>query len=189
MRAFKAFRKNMTCTMGNGVYQYAENKTFTEDRAQAHESGFHCAEYILHCFNYYSAGKDTIVCPVEALGDIDEDGSDTKISCTVMKVGQKMDPESIVFEALKYLAKHPKFEDEKNVSTETGYRHGMYSIVRGKNPKAAGDIGTVLGFLKEKPKSKQIEAMAIYTVDGKKFKKGRYYDITGKEVKTDDEKS
>ena len=92
MRAFKAFRKNMTCTMGNGVYQYAENKTFTEDRAQAHESGFHCAEYILHCFNYYSAGKDTIVCPVEALGDIDEDGSDTKISCTVMKVGQKMDP-------------------------------------------------------------------------------------------------
>lgn len=183
MRAFKAFNSDMSCTLGSGKYKYAENKTYTEDRAQAHEAGFHCAKYILDCFRYYPETKETIVCPVEALGDIDEDGTDTKISCTEMKVGSRLTHEEIVFEAIKYLAKHPKFLDIKNVREEQGQSKGIFCIVRGKDPKAAGSKGTVLGLIKEKARSKQIEAIAIYTVDGKKIKKGRYYDISGKEVK------
>ncbi len=189
MRAFKAFKKDMTCTLGSGTYQYSENKTYKETRAQAHEAGFHCAKYILDCFRYYSDSNDTIICPVEALGDIDEDGSDTKISCTEMKIGTRLTAEQIVFEAIKYLAKHPRFEDIRNVSRDQGQSNGRFCIVRGKDPVAAGSKGTVLGLLKEKPRSKQIEAIALYKVDGKKIKKGRYYDITGKEVKVDAEKS
>ncbi len=183
MRAFKAFNKDMSCTLGQGRYQYAENTTYQEDKAQAHETGFHCAEYILDCFRYYTCTKDAVVCPVEALGDIDEDGNDTKISCTVMKIGTRLKPEEIVFEAIRYLAKHPKFKDIKNVHAEQGKSSDLYCIVRGKHPMAAGSKGTVLGLIKEKARSKNIEAIAIYTVDGKQIKENRYYDIAGEEVK------
>lgn len=184
MRAFKAFNKDMSCTLGNGRFKYAENTTYEESRAQAHETGFHCAEYILDCYRYYSCNRDTIVCPVEADGDIDEDGYDTKISCTRMTIGQRLTPEEIVFEAIKYLAKHPRFKDSKNIHAEKGSDSGLYCIVRGKNPVAAGGKGTVLGLIKERKRSKTIEALAIYTVDGKSFKNNQYYDIEGKEVKS-----
>ena len=181
MRAFKAFNADMTCTMGRGKYQYAENMTFTEPKAQAHETGFHCAEYILDCLNYYRESRDIVICPVEALGDIDEDGSDTKISCTILKVGRKLTWEEIVLEAIRYLIKHPKFRDPQ-INREKGESQGAYCIVRGKSPRAAGAEGTILGMIQENPRGK-VQSIAIYKVDGKDIKPGRYYDIDGKEVK------
>lgn len=177
MRAFKAFHKDMTCTRGRGSYQYKENTVYREDKAQAHETGFHCAEYILDCYQYYPKDKDTIICPVEASGDIDEDGHDTKISCTVMAIGERLTREAIVFEAMKYLAKHPKFKDDDNIKTEKG-KDSFFCIVRGKDPVAAGTKGTVLGLMKEDSR-RRITAMAIYKVNGKDIKAGKYYNIDG----------
>ena len=148
MRAFKAFNADMSCTLGRGKYQYAEGMTFTESKAQAHEYGFHCAEYILDCLKYYSASKDTVICPVEAQGDIDEDGKDTKISCTILKVGQRLTWEEVVLEAIRYLIKHPKYQDPQ-IKTEEGRSNGAYCIVRGRSPIAAGVNGTVLGMIQE----------------------------------------
>ena len=181
MRAFKAFNADMTCTLGKGKYQYAENMTFEEPKAQAQETGFHCAEYILDCLKYYSESRDIVICPVEALGDIDEDGSDTKISCTILKVGRKLMWEEIVLEAIKYLVNHPKFRDPQ-IHVEKGESKGMYCIVRGKCPRAAGAKGTVLGLIQENKKGK-VKAIALYKVNGKEYKAGTYYDIDGKEVK------
>ena len=185
MRAFKAFNKDMSCTLGHGRFQYKENTTYHEDKAQAHETGFHCAEFILDCFRYYPAHKDTIVCPVEALGDIDEDGSDTKLSCTVMQIGQRLTAEEIVLEAMKYIVRHPKYTSN-DIESDKATGKGLYCIVRGKDPRAAGAKGTVLGLIKEKKRSKEVEAIAIYTVGKRGIKQGRYYDINGKEV-TDEE--
>ena len=181
MRAFKAFNSDMTCTLGKGKYQYAEGETFTESRAQAHETGFHCAEYILDCLNYYPESKDIVICPVEALGDIDEDGQDTKISCTILKVGQRLTWEEVVLEAIRYLIRHPKFRDPQ-IKTEEGKSSGAYCIVRGKSPVAAGAKGTILGMIQEDPHGK-VQSIAIYKVNGKEIRPGRYYDIDGKEVK------
>lgn len=180
MRAFKAFNKNMTCTHGSGSYQYKENTIYTEERAQAHEAGFHCASYILDCFNYYPKSADTVICPVEALGDIDEDGNDTKISCTVMKIGRRLTCEKIVCHALLYIQQHPQFHDAKNIHLNRG-RDSFFCIVRGKDPIASGTKGTVLGYIVENSK-KEITALAVYKVDGKKLKPGRYYNVEGKEV-------
>ena len=182
MRAFKAFNADMTCTMGRSRYQYAENAIFTEDKAQAHETGFHCAEYVLDCLRYYPEGSGTVICSVEALGDIDEDGRDTKVSCTVLKVGQRLTWEEVVLEAIKYLVKHPKFKDPQ-VKKEKGESSGAYCIVRGKSPRAAGVKGTVLGLIQEGSHGK-VQSVAIYRVDGKEYKPGRYYGIDGKEVKS-----
>ena len=181
MRAFKAFNKDMTCNRGRGSFQYRENTTYREDKAQAHETGFHCAEFILDCFRYYPAHKDTIVCPVEALGDIDEDGSDTKISCTVMQIGRRLTVEEIVFEAMKYIVRHPKYTS-KDIESNNAIGRGLYCIVRGKDPRAAGAEGTVLGLIKEKKRSKEVEAIAVYTVGKGGIRQGRYYDINGEEV-------
>lgn len=181
MRAFKAFNADMSCTLGKGKYQYAEGMTFTESKAQAHEYGFHCAEYILDCLKYYPENKDTVICPVEALGDIDEDGQDTKISCTILKVGQRLTWEEVVLEAIRYLIRHPKFRDPQ-IKTEEGKSSGAYCIVRGKSPAAAGAKGTILGMIQEDPHGK-VQSVAIYKVNGKEIRPGRYYDIDGKEVK------
>lgn len=183
MRAFKAFNKNMTCTSGKGTYQYKENTIYHEDKAQAHETGFHCAEYILDCYKYYPMTASTVICPVEASGDIDEDGSDTKISCTTMTIGSRLSREEIVFETLKYLAKHSKFKDAKNIHIEKG-TDKFICIVRGKDPIASGTKGTVLGILKETARHKVI-GLAVYKVDGKKIKPGRFYNINGEEVENE----
>lgn len=181
MRAFKAFNADMSCTLGKGRYQYAEGETFTEPRAQAHETGFHCAEYIFDCLKYYPESRDIVICPVEALGDIDEDGRDTKISCTILKVGKRLTWEEIVLEAIRYLIRHPKFQDPQ-IKTEEGKSSGAYCIVRGKSPAAAGAKGTILGMIQEDPHGK-VQSVAIYKVNGKEIKPGRYYNIDGKEVK------
>ena len=181
MRAFKAFNSDMTCTLGKGKYQYAEGETFTEPRAQAHETGFHCAEYILDCLRYYPESRDIVICPVEALGDIDEDGQDTKISCTILKVGQKLTWEEVVLEAIRYLIKHPKFQDPQ-IKREKGESSGLFCIVRGESPIAAGAKGTILGMIRENSRGK-VQSIAIYKVNGKNIKPGRYYNIDGKEVK------
>ena len=183
MRAFKAFNENMTCTLGKGVYQYQEGRTYREDKAQAHETGFHCASYILDCFSYYPKSSSTIVCPVEASGDIDEDGSNTKISCTVITIGKRLSCEGIVLEAIRYIAKHPRFKD-KHIHENKG-RDDYFCIVRGTNPIAAGSKGTVLGLIKENMRHK-IQALAIYKIDGTILKAGHYYDINGEEVQNEE---
>lgn len=184
MRAYKAFNKDMTCTHGSGSYQYKENTIYTEERAQAHEAGFHCASYILDCFNYYPKSADTVICPVEALGDIDEDGNDTKISCTVMKIGKRLTAEQIVFEALLYLKNHPKFND-RNIHQDKG-KDDFFCIVRGRNPIASGSKGTVLGFIEENSRH-EVTGLAIYKVGCEGIQPGRFYNLEGKEVT--DEKS
>lgn len=181
MRAFKAFNADMSCTLGKGKYQYAENMTFTESKAQAHETGFHCAEYILDCLKYYPESRETVICPVEALGDIDEDGCDTKISCTILKVGRILTWEEVVLEAIRYLIKHPKFQDPK-IKKDKGRSSGAYCIVRGESPRAAGEKGTILGMIQENSRGK-VQSIAIYKVNDKDIKPGRYYNIDGKEVK------
>lgn len=183
MRAFKAFNKNMTCTLGHGSYQYEEGKTYREDKAQAHETGFHCASYILDCFSYYPKSSSTIVCPVEASGDIDEDGSNTKISCTVMTIGKRMSCEEIVLEAIRYIAKHPRFKD-KHIHVDKA-KDDYFCIVRGASPIAAGSKGTVLGLIKENTRHK-IQAVAIYKVNGRQYKAGHYYNINGEEVQNEE---
>lgn len=183
MRAFKAFNKDMTCTLGRGSYQYEEGKTYREDKAQAHETGFHCVSYILDCFSYYPKNRSTIVCPVEASGDIDEDGLNTKISCTVMTIGKRLTAEQIVFEAIKYIAKHSRFKD-KHIHENKG-KDDYFCIVRGTNPIAASSKGGVLGLIKENARHK-IQALAIYKIDGTILKAGHYYDINGEEVQNEE---
>ncbi len=186
MRAFKAFNKNMTCTLGKGTFKYELGKTYTEDRAQAHNTGFHSAEYILDCLNYYNL-QNCRICEVEAAGDIDEDGDDTKIASTRITLIRELSREEIVLEAMKYLVRHPHFKDIKYVARNKGEARTGLIIVRGRRPLAAGKTGDILGLMEE-GKGKKVSAVAIYTVGRGRIKAGRYYDIDGKEIESVKEK-
>ena len=186
MRAFKAFNKDMTCTQGKGKYQYRIGGTYSEDRAQAHQTGFHAAEYILDCLSYYDF-KSCRICEVEAAGDIDEDGINTKIACTNLTVLRELSREEVVLEAMRYLLRHPRFTDHKHVARDKGRAEKGLIIVRGKRPVAAGEEGDILGFMEEAKGG--LEAAAIYTVGRGDIRPGVYYDIDGREVKRSAEES
>jgi len=73
MRGYKAFNRDMTCTMGRGVFQYEVGKTYEEEGyAQSRAKGFHFCLTLENVYKFYP--KDSIVCEIEALGDIEGDG-------------------------------------------------------------------------------------------------------------------
>ena len=77
MIAYKAFEHGLICR----GYQFSMGLNRTE-KANCRQNGFHCAEDPLDCLTYYSDMDRAEYYVVDAGGDIDEDGYDTKISCT-----------------------------------------------------------------------------------------------------------
>lgn len=182
MLAYKGFKKNLTCTMGKGTYQYIEGKWHETNAAKCASTGFHCCENPLDCLSYYALNKENVFYIVEASGDIHEDDHD-KISCTRMRLIRKLDPEDIGLHACRYMYKHPDRIWNHTVCKESGMTQNMpFIIVRGKNPKAAGIKGTTLYLLQENKTNHSIKNLAVYKVDDIKIKPGTYYDIDGTEV-------
>lgn len=73
VKGYKAFHKDMTCTMGKGKFQYEIGKTYEEEGlAEARRTGFHFCLVLEDVYRFYP--KDSRVCEIEALGDIEGDG-------------------------------------------------------------------------------------------------------------------
>ena len=49
IRAYKGFNKDMTCR----GFRFKEGETYTEEKAELCNSGFHACEHPLGCFSYY----------------------------------------------------------------------------------------------------------------------------------------
>lgn len=182
MRAYKAFNKDLTCTKGKGIFQYKEGEVYREDSAKCAQTGFHCTNNPLDTLIYYGNMDNSVYYIVDARGDINEDGADSRISCTEMELVHELNIETFVQHALCYIVKHPKRKmNEQYVQREKAKGGKWFAIVRGKNPTAAGPAGCILGFLKEKEDSEEIEEIAIYVV-GEDVKPDTYIDIDGKEL-------
>jgi len=177
MRAYKGFEKNLTCR----GYQFLENsinKYTTKDNAKCVSHGFHCAENPLDCLTYYPNMNQSVYYVVEATGDIHEDGSDSKLSCTELKLIKKLSIEEFVYCALIFVAKHPERDYGRHIKTDEGISNSKeFVIVRGKNPKAKGPVGSVLGLIQEYKKSNRIKGINFFRVDGEKIKADFFYNI------------
>lgn len=181
MLVYKGFRKDLTCTLGKGIYQYREGEWHETKAAKCANTGFHCCENPLDCLSYYPL-NGSVFYIVMAAGDIHEDAHD-KISCTRMKLLRKLTPEELALHACRYMYKHPNREWNHTVCKDMGFaRNAPFVIVRGKNPKAAGTKDTTLFLLQEDKNSHTIKNMAVYKVNDNEYKAGAYYDIDGKEV-------
>ena len=82
MIAYKGFQKYLKCR-GFQFQEYGINET---EKANCRQNRFHCAENPLDCLCYYPNWKNSVYYIVDASGDLDEDGEDSKISCTNMRL-------------------------------------------------------------------------------------------------------
>ena len=73
MLACKGFEPGLVATHGSGEYKYHPGLNTTE-KAFCAQTGFHCAENPLECFNWYPWDGKNEFWLVEPKGDIDDDG-------------------------------------------------------------------------------------------------------------------
>jgi len=170
MKAYKGFDRDLKCR----GYQFYEDKVHTEPEANCVKNGFHCAEDPLDCLTYYPNWENSVYYIVEASGDIDEDGTDTKISCTEMTLVKKLNLEEFVHESLEYMKRYPLRKCNTHVS-DAASPVNSFIVTRGKRPIAAGAIGSVLGLVREE--GNKVVETAVVVVDGMKIKENIWYTI------------
>lgn len=179
MIAYKAFDKGLKCR----GYQFQMGLNVTE-KAKTAAYGFHCAEDPLDCLSYYSNMSSADYYVVNAGGDVDEDGYDSKISCTELTIIKKLNKEEFVLHALAWMVDHPKREVNSKVARDKGISsQNGFVIVRGKDPIAKGEKGHILAFAREDDFGQIIEA-GIAVVDGQQVQAGKWYsaDLTERAV-------
>jgi len=181
MKAYKAFNKDLTCR----GYQFDEHIINITDKANCVRNGFHCAENPLDCLKYYPDWNSSVYYIVNAGGDIDEDGIDSKISCTELTLIKKLDVSGFIWECLEYMYKHPSRKCGRVYRERADISEG-FAIVRGKKPIVKGRSGTVFGIAKEYNLSSEIFLANIIVIDGKNFLHDVWYDITGSTVDFED---
>lgn len=179
MIAYKGFNKDLTCTMGKGRFQYEVGKTYIEDNAKCANTGFHCVEEPIEVLRWYS-GSSSRYCVVNAGGDINEDGAD-RISCTELTVLKEITLQQLGLLECQWIKDHPERKHSNLVKMNEGSgRAGDIVIVRGKDPKAKGKTGATIFLLKEAKKSKEIEKIGIFEIDGKEFFPDVFYRYDGR---------
>lgn len=179
MIAYKGFNKNLVCTMGKGAYQYEVGKTYKEESAKCANTGFHCVEEPIEVLTWYSA-ENARYCIVNAGGDVHEDGND-KISCTEMTILREISLQQLAALECRWIQEHPERKYSRHVKKDTGTADSKgIVIVRGKNPKAAGEIGSTIFLLKEEKGGKGIDEVGIFEIDGKEFLADVYYRVDGR---------
>lgn len=154
MKAFKFFNKDLTCTAGSGTFQFEIGKTYTEKEANCVKNGFHCCEYVLDCLNYYDLITSRY-CIVEAAGDLDEDGTDTKISCTEITLLKELNLYEITYYAAAYIIDHLKnnkiYKHTASVEVADDVTEGEYiSIAIGEHPRVSTVKPGVIGLIRVK---------------------------------------
>ncbi len=164
MRAYKGFNANLTCTMGNGTYQYESGATYHTDASQTARTGFHCCENPVDCLHWYGLPLQSQTHPegsrifvVEAAGDIDE--IDDKIACTQITLVTELSLKRLAYEAMKYIILHPlrKWESRgKLFEIACGHAEalaGGFAIARGVDPVVKGEKGAVVAVIVEHPEN------------------------------------
>lgn len=187
MIAYKGFKKDLTCTLGKGTYQYEPGKTVREERSKAANAGFHCTENPLECFGWYPLGQENRYWMVEAAGSLDECGTDAKIACTEITLLKELTIPEMAAEAMAYMVRHPvrTWETSGNLlevkrDKAEGAGPGSIAIARGKAPKAKGKAGSVIGLLEEDDNGEIISAK-LFQIN-EKWKEDTWYAINWREL-------
>ena len=83
MKGYKAFNPDFTCR----EYQFSENSEHKiNGKPILCEQGFHFCKEMTDCFKYYPLSKDTIICEVEAIGDVVREYNNSKHATNHIKI-------------------------------------------------------------------------------------------------------
>lgn len=182
MLAYKGFNSDLTCTLGKGKFQFTEGEWIEEKRANCRASGFHAAENPLDCLFYYPDWDRSVYYLVEVSGDLDEDGCDSKIAGTRIRLLERLSMRGFVEAAVDYVCRHPERVIPKRahgkirVSSESGSApEGGAVIVYGDRPRASGQMGSIIALIKTR--GSRIESVCIREIDGNRCKADTWYQI------------
>lgn len=183
MIAYKMFNKDLTCTKGKGRFQYTPGVWIEEKEANCAKNGLHCAENPLDCLSYYHVWDEARCFLVEVEGSVDEDGRDSKISCTRIRLAKELTLKQFVAAAAVYMIQHPHLPENSLVQHTDGVAGANHFVIcRGQEHlKAKGKAGDVLAILEE-DETGEILGARIMEIDGTEFLPGVWYDITGEQA-------
>lgn len=108
MIVYKGFNENLQATCGKGIFQYEQGKTYTEEKSKTRSTGFHAAEYILDCLNWYALDGKNRFFRCEAGGSIDEEEGCSMVVSTELTLEKELNLTEIAFAAMRYIIEHPK---------------------------------------------------------------------------------
>lgn len=186
MIAYKGFTKELTATMGKGVYQFKAGEKAVTDKSKTASCGFHCCENPFECLGYYPLGKGNRYFMVEAEGNINEDDYE-RIACTELTLVKEMTLKEFAGHGMMYMVKHPARENWKQtrahltVSDADHYTEyiGDIAIVRSAYPKVKGVEGSYCGLIVE-PAPGVITAAKLFT-PGEDAKPDTWYTLDVKD--------
>ena len=121
MKAFKGFKKDLTCR----GFQYEEGKEYHTERAECCEEGFHACEYPLDCFGYYNPAE-SVFHEVELSGNMDKKNDDTKVCATDIKIGARISIAGLVKAAIEFTMSRVNKEKESYESHGFASATGNY---------------------------------------------------------------
>ena len=174
---YKMTNRGLTCR----GYQFKENEINVCDTATCQQNGFHAALNPLDCFSYYSSFQNNEFWLCYADGEVHENLTDSKISCTELTFVKRLELWEVVAHACVYLIEHPKQEVSERVSRDYGEANGNgFAIVIGEHPRAkCMSEGDVLALIRIDSEGHPLE-YAILMEDA--VRPGCIYDLYGNEV-------
>ena len=126
IKAYKGFNADMTCR----GFQFKEGETYTEEKAELCNSGFHACEDPIDCLGYYSPADNAVFHEVELDEVSAERENDTKICGKKIKIGAAVKIGEMINASVRLL-----LEKTKN-STNTSSGYGSTAASSGNGSKA-----------------------------------------------------
>ena len=203
IKGYKGFNPDMTCR----GFKYEEGKDYeAEGKIDACKNGFHFCLHPLDVFGYYPPADIEMnkFHEVEGSGDMDVDTDDTKIACSKIHIGAKLDIKGLVKATVSYVKErctnrnnaNPGFPatagdsgaataGDRGAATSRGRsstgKNGL-AVARGNNVKVRGGIGSILVIAEEKEDSCNVSNWKAVIVDGKNIKADTWYRLVEGEV-------
>lgn len=178
MIAYKGFHKDLNCTMGKRNFYFEPGKWYREEDARCANTGFHATDNPLDVLSYYNGTEDRYFI-VNLRGNIDEDGVRSRIAAPEIMLVKEITRDELYRQGVIWISKHQKAPWAAVVKKESGSAAGHGNIVvRGKNPKATGEIGDNLYIIRENKEGDIVE-IGAFQVDGVNILPGRYYNAKG----------
>lgn len=162
-------------------YQFKADVVNHCDAATCVREGFHAAENPLDCFSYYHSFETSEFWLCLADGEIHENLTDTKLSCTELVFVKRLELFEVVAFACQYILQHPKRKISDRVKKDVGQTDSNgYVIVIGENPVGGCACGgSVIGLVRTDETGTPVE-FAVLTEDA--IEEGNIYDMAGKVV-------
>lgn len=130
MTNYKGFDENLKCR----DFQYEIGKEYVnQGGAKACSHGFHACKFPMDMFSYYGPAKSRYA-EVDQSGEISEEGSDTKVASSKIKVVAEINIAGIVKASIKYIRESVTTENKASTSgykahsaTRSDYAHSATS--------------------------------------------------------------